>query len=168
MDPQVGGLQEILDFFGVGVESRGVDVDVRREHPVDDGSQGTGGHAGVPLLAHSLVQESGGALVDPGEGALAVVGEVAVDLPGLAPVVRLLNVHGSRTERLERDDQVSHVELGLQVQLDGHVLLAVLRLPPGLVAGAPLSFRALHSVHDVADPMGGPELKSLKSKWWQP
>ena len=64
VDPEIGGLEEILDLFGVGVESRGVDVDVWREHPVDDGALGTGGHPGVPGLAHGLVQMPGSALVN--------------------------------------------------------------------------------------------------------
>ena len=44
-----------------------------------------------------------------------VVGEVAVDLPGLAEVIRALDEHGSRTERLEPHDEVGEVELSLEV-----------------------------------------------------
>ena len=40
-DPQVGGLQQILHLLGVGIKSRTVDVDVGREHTVDDRAQGT-------------------------------------------------------------------------------------------------------------------------------
>ncbi len=58
----------------------------------------------------------------------AVRGEVSVDGPVLAPVVALLDEHGGRTERLERNDQVGHVELRLKVQLDRHIRLAILSL----------------------------------------
>lgn len=64
-------------------------------------------------------------LRDPGEILGAVLGKVSVDLPSLAPVKGFLDVHGGGSERLEGDDDVSHVELSLQIQLDGDVLPAV-------------------------------------------
>ena len=63
--------------------------------------------------------------MDPGEVLGAVLGEVSVDLPGLAPVERLLDVHGGGAEGLEGDDDVGHVELGLEVKLHRHRLVAV-------------------------------------------
>ena len=53
------------------------------------------------------------------------MGKVSVNLPSFAPVERFLNVHGGGPKGLEGDDDVGHVELGLQVQLDGNVLLPV-------------------------------------------
>ena len=79
-------------------------------------------------------------------------------LPGLSPVVRLLNVHRCRPEGLEGDDEVGHVELGLQVQLYGHVLHPVLGLPPGPVLVLGLRVRRLHPVDDGGDPVGGPRV----------
>ena len=43
----------------------------------------------------------------------AIMREVSVDLPSLAPVKALLNVHGGGSEGLEGDDDVCHVELSL-------------------------------------------------------
>ena len=43
----------------------------------------------------------------------AIMREVSVDLPSLAPVKALLNVHGGGSEGLEGDDDVGHVELSL-------------------------------------------------------
>ena len=56
------------------------------------------------------------------------MGKVTVDLPSFAPVVGFLNVHGGGSEGFEGDDDVSHVELGLQVQLDGDVLFPIASL----------------------------------------
>lgn len=66
----------------------------------------------------------------------AVVGKVPIHVPRFAEVVRPFDQHRGRTERGEHDDQMGKVELRLQVQLDRDVLLAVLRLPPGLLQGA--------------------------------
>ena len=69
---------------------------------------------------------------DPGEVLGAVMGKVSVDLPSLAPVKGFFDIHGGGPERLEGDDDVSHVELSLQIQLDGDVLPAVAGLRRGL------------------------------------
>ena len=69
---------------------------------------------------------------DPGEVLFAVLGKVSVDLPSLAPVKRFLDVHGGGPEGLEGDDDVSHVELSLQIQLDRDVLPSVAGLRRGL------------------------------------
>ena len=53
------------------------------------------------------------------------MGKVSVYLPSLAPVVRFLDVHSGGPEGFEGDDDVGHVELGLQVQLDGNILLPI-------------------------------------------
>ncbi len=128
VDLQVGGLEQVLHLPRVWVEPGAVDVDVRRQHPVDDRSEGGRGHPRVPLLADGLVEVPGCPDVDPGEGPGAVGGEVPVDLPSLPPVVGLLHVHGGRPEGLKGDDDMGDVELSLQVQLDGHVLQVVLSL----------------------------------------
>ena len=60
-----------------------------------------------------------------GEFLGAVVSKVSVNLPSLAPVERFLDVHGGGPEGFEGDDDVGHVELGLQVQLDGDILLPI-------------------------------------------
>lgn len=70
-----------------------------------------------------------------------VVSVELVLLPGLAAVRRALDQHGGRSERLEHDHQMSEVKLGLQIELDGNVLHAVLRLPPE-------SFRVLVQIRD--------------------
>lgn len=69
------------------------------------------------------------------EGTVTVVGEVPVDLPGVTKVVGPLDQHGCWSEGLEVDDYVGEVEFRLQVEGYGHVLHAVLRLPPGLRSG---------------------------------
>lgn len=64
------------------------------------------------------------------------MGEVPVDLPVLPEVVGSFDQHGRRPERFERYYHVGEVELGFQVQLDVHVFLAILRLPPGFLIGS--------------------------------
>ena len=49
-----------------------------------------------------------------------------------------------------------HVKLSLQVELDGDILDAVLRLPPGAVLGGAGGLGGLHTVDDVLYPVGGP------------
>lgn len=78
----------------------------------------------------------------------AAVREVLVHVPGFAEIVRTLDQHRRRPERREYDDQMGEVELGLEVQLDGHILPSVLRLPPRLLNGA-----RFHFVDDLPDPM---------------
>ena len=80
-----------------------------------------------------------------GKRLCAVGGKIAVGCPRLAEVGRLLDEHGGRSKRLERHDDVREGELGLQVELNEHVLLAVLRLPPAREAVAVLA------AHDVLD-----------------
>jgi hypothetical protein len=130
VNPQVCRLEQVLHLFRVRVESGTVNVDVWRQHPVDDGSERRGRHARVPRLADHLVEAPRGADVNAGKGLFAVVGKVPVDLPRDSPVVGLFDKHGRRPKRLEGDDQVGHVELGFQVELDRGVLLAVVCLPP--------------------------------------
>ena len=50
-----------------------------------------------------------------------------------------------------------HVKLSLQVELDGDILDAVLRLPPGAVLGGAGGLGGLHTVDDVLYPVRGPE-----------
>lgn len=82
------------------------------------------------------------------EGLGTVVGKVLVHMPGLSKVIGSVDVHGSWPESGELNDHVREMELRLQIQLDRHVFLAVLRLPPGLLA---TSWRSL--VDDGANSM---------------
>lgn len=70
----------------------------------------------------------------PREGGLTVVAIVTVHLPLLPKIHGTLNHHGSRTECLKGHDEMCEVELSFQVQLNGHILHTILRLPPGLEA----------------------------------
>jgi hypothetical protein len=54
--------------------------------------------------------------------------------PAASKVRRLFDDHGRGPKRLERHDYVRKGELGLQVELNEHVRLAVLRLPPAIEA----------------------------------
>lgn len=65
-----------------------------------------------------------------GEGLLAVLCKVAIYFPLPAKVMGPLDEHGLGSERLEGHNKMGEVELGFQIQLDVHVLFAVLRLPP--------------------------------------
>ena len=60
----------------------------------------------------------------------AIISEVSVHLPGFTEVIRPLDKHGGRSERFETHNQVSKVKFSLEVYLNGHVLPAVLGLPP--------------------------------------
>lgn len=154
--PEIGGLEKILNLLRIRIKSGAVDVDVGREHSVDDCAQSTWDDLRIPGLANGFVQVPWSSLVSLRKGLFTFRGKVSGDLPRLAPVVRLLDVHGGGTEGLVGDDQVGDVELGFEVQLDGHVLNAVLRLPPGSVlVGLNLTWR-LPAVDDVLDAMGGP------------
>ena len=164
-DPQVGGLQQILHLLGVGIESRTVDVDVGREHTVDDRAQGTRHNLRIPCLANSLVQIPWSSFVDIRKGLFTVCREIPGHLPCLAPIVGLLDIHGGRPERLKGDDQVSDVELCFQVELDGHILHPVLGLPPGAVlVGKDFSGR-LKTIDNVLNSVRCPwtATKSLRS-----
>lgn len=126
VDAQVRHFEEVLHFLRVGI----VDGQVGRQDAEDDLALGGRSHAGVARLADHLGEIAGRLAGDAGERLGAVVREVAVHLPRAAEVVRALDEQGGRPERLERHDQVGEVELRFQVQLDAHVLHAVLRLPP--------------------------------------
>lgn len=82
------------------------------------------------------------------KGLLAVVREIFVHMPGLAKVIRTLDVHGRWPEGGEHNNHVSEVEFGLEVQLDGHILLPVLRLPPRLLQRSRLVL-----VDNLTDPV---------------
>lgn len=58
------------------------------------------------------------------------MGKVLVHRPCSSEVMRSFDQHGSRTEGLEDDHQVSEVELSFQVELNGDLLLPILSLPP--------------------------------------
>jgi len=81
-------------------------------------SFGRGRHVGVARRAHDVLYAS---YRHPrhfrysGERRRAVVGEVAVDLPRPSEVVRTLDEHGRRPERLESHDEVGEMELRLEV-----------------------------------------------------
>lgn len=105
------------------------DVDVRRQHPEDNLAIPRRLHVGVTRGAHHIgdvVQDRGHSR----EGLLAVVGKVPIHMPRRSKVKGPLDVHGRRSEGGEGDNQMGEVELCLQIQLDGGILLAILRLPP--------------------------------------
>jgi hypothetical protein len=86
-------------------------------------------------------------------------------LPGFAKIVRPLDQHGRRPERLERDDQMREMELGLEIEFDRDVLDAVLRLPPrGSVGRAPLALplRLAVPVDDVVDAVAHQRVLRLR------
>lgn len=91
---------------------------------------GRGLDIGVSGVADDVGELGGLVGRHAGERTRAVVGEVPIDLPGVAEVVGALDQHGRGPKRLEVDDDVGEVELGLEVELDRHVLHAILRLPP--------------------------------------
>ena len=68
-------------------------------------------------------------------------------VPGLAEVVRPLDDHGLGTECFELHDEMGEVELGLQVELDLHLLHTVLCLPPGEAAVPDSSGRGSGTLH---------------------
>lgn len=63
----------------------------------------------------------------------AVRCEVAVDVPGLAKIIRTFNEHGGWPESGENNDKMCKMELSFQIQLNRCVLLSVLRLPPRIL-----------------------------------
>ena len=79
----------------------------------------------------------------------AVMCKVSVDLPSFSPIKGLLDVHGGRSEGLEGDDDMGDVELGLEVQLDGHGLIAIGGLPPGHTLLSPGGHGGIPSVDNV-------------------
>lgn len=142
VDSQIGHLQHVLHVLSVRV------LDVHRwQHPVDNLTVFRRFHTRVAMVADHV----GNVLADGRhirERRPAVVGKVPIHVPRFAEVVRPFDQHRGRTERSEHDDQMGKVELRLQVQLDRDVLLAVLRLPPGLLQGARLIL-----VDDLSDPV---------------
>ena len=77
--------------------------------------------------------------------------KVSGDVPGLAPIKRLLNVHGSRSEGLEGDDDVSHMKLCLKIKLNGHMFITIGCLPPGSLLLRPGCLWWIPSVNDVGN-----------------
>ena len=155
-DPEVCRLEKILNLLGIRIESGTVDVDVRREHSVDDSSQSTWNNLWISRLADGFVQVPRSSFVSFRKWLVTFGGKIPSHLPRLTPVVRLLDVHGGRAEGLVGDDQVGDVKLGLEVELDGHVLHAVLRLPPGSILVSLDLAGGLPAVDDVRDAVGGP------------
>lgn len=83
-------------------------------------------------------------------------------LPVFTIVVGPLDQHGRWSECFEGDDQVGEVELGLEVQSDGHVLDAVLRLPPRPV---PLRARVPKSQYYFVDQIFFSGWQNENSPW---
>lgn len=113
-----------------------------------------GRHVRISGLADDIVDASYRRRFCRGKRVGAVVGEVPIHLPRLSEVVGPLDEHGSRAECLEPHDQMSEVELGLQVQPDRDVLEPVLGLPP------PETPVPLEGRHDVLDPVAAPAVRS--------
>lgn len=99
----------------------------------------------VSRLADDVRHGADWSLWNAGKGLVTVVGEVAIDLPRLAKVVRPLEQHGSRTEGLETHHQVGEVKLGAEIQLNVGVLNAILCLPPLLL---PVFAEGRHDIFD--------------------
>lgn len=143
VDSQIGHLQHVLDVLRIGI----LNVHVRRQDAQNDLSVLRGLHAGVPLRTDDI----GYVLGDSGhmrERLLTVVGKVLVHMPSLSEVIGPLDEHGSWSERGEHDDHVGEMELGFEIQLDRHILLSILRLPPGLLQSSRLVL-----VDDLTDTM---------------
>lgn len=143
VDSQIGHLQHVLDVLRIGI----LNVHVWRQDTQNDLSVLRGLHTGVPLRTNDISYVLG----DSGhmrERLLAVVGKVLVHMPSLSEVIRPLDEHSSRSERGKHDDHVGEMELSLKIQLDRHILLSILRLPPGLLQSARLVL-----VDDLTDPM---------------
>ncbi len=142
VDTQIGDLKQVLDVTGVRIprlDERG------RQDPEHNLALSRRRNRGVARLAVEIAQilwQVGG---DAGKRLGTVGRKVAVDLPAAAEVGRLLDDHSRGPERLECHDYVREGELGLQIELDVDVLLAVLRLPPAVEAVA------LLAAHDVLD-----------------
>lgn len=67
---------------------------------------------------------------DFGEVALAVVSEVSVHLPGFSEIVRPFDQHGSWSEGLEANNNVSEVKLCLKIEAYRDIFHPILGLPP--------------------------------------
>jgi len=68
--------------------------------------------------------------------------------PGFTPVKRLFNEHCCRSECLECDDDMSHVEFCLQIECDVDASLPIGSLPPGQVLLASRILRRLVLVNN--------------------
>jgi len=55
---------------------------------------------------------------------------ICTRLPCVTEIVRPLDQHNGWPKRFERDDQMSKMKFGFEIQLNGHVFHTVLRLPP--------------------------------------
>jgi hypothetical protein len=129
IDSKVRHLQQVLNFFAIRI----FNLDARWQHSEDHLSLGRRRHVRIARLADDVLYAPDGDRSrrrDFGESLGAVVGEVPIDLPRLAEVVRALDEHGGRPERLEAHDEMCEVKLGLEVELYGNEWTSVLGLPP--------------------------------------
>ena len=83
----------------------------------------------------------------------AVRSKVSSHFPSFAPIEGFFNEHGSRSERFVVNNQVSHVKLRFQVQLNRHVGLRIFRLPPWSVLLWSWFILRFPLVHDIFDSM---------------
>lgn len=124
-----------------------LNVHVRWQHPENDLTIFGRFHTRVPMIAYhfgDIFRHQRNARKRVG----TIVRKVLVHLPRLAEIKGTFDQHGGRPKRLEHNDQMGEMELGLQIQLHGNIFLAIFRLPPRLFACARLSL-----VNDLTDPM---------------
>lgn len=99
----------------------------------------------IPLLTDNVLQRSYAPPRHLRKRPSTILSKVSVYIPRFTEIKRPFYQHGLGSECPEGHDEMGEVELGLQIQLDVHALLARLGLPP------PLLFVFLEGRHDVLD-----------------
>lgn len=143
IDSQIGHFQHILNVFGIRI----LNIHVWRQHTVNHLSIFRWLHARIPVITHHIGDIFGDSR-HARERIMAIVREILVCVPRATEIVRSLDQHSRRSKSGERNDQMGEMEFRLEVQLNGDILLAVFRLPPGMV---PRSW--LRLVDDLSDAM---------------
>ena len=72
VNSNIGGLEQILNFFRIGIEPGTVNVDVTREYPVNHCTKCTGYDFGVPFLTNRLTKVSLLSLKKKGRGFVSI------------------------------------------------------------------------------------------------
>lgn len=67
---------------------------------------------------------------NPWKSLCTVISKIPINLPGFPEVIRPLDEHSGWAEGLKPKDQMSEVELSLQVKLYVDILFTILSLPP--------------------------------------
>lgn len=131
IDTQIGHFQHVLDVFGVWI----FNVHIRWQHPENDFTIFRWLDARIPLITHHFGYIFRYAR-HARERFLTIVRKMPIHMPRFTEIIRSLDQHSGWPERGKHNDQMREMELGLQVELNGHVFLAILRLPPRLFASA--------------------------------